>query len=95
MHTKRISEKKTSTGELVFVGGTPEIVTRINEAINLSSNLPPDAKKTAKDFIEENIKDILEYRDKLTDFKVKVPESIIEYWTEIVEIIMVVLRSAF
>lgn len=93
MHTKRISEKKTSTGELVFVGGTPEIVTRINEAINLSSNLPPDAKKAAKDFIEENIKDILEYRDKLTDFNV--PESIIEYWPEIVEFIMVVLRSGF
>jgi hypothetical protein len=77
-------------GELKLTGYPPDvIVNKINEAIEISSDIPPDAKKAAKDFIKENIDEILNRIGELTNFDV--PHEISDCWQQIVEIIRSVL----
>ncbi len=56
----------------------------VNRAVEISSNIPPDAKMAVKDFIEDNFEGILENIDSLTDLEV--PQEIIDSLPHIIEI---------
>ena len=62
------------------------LANNINESIDKSDKIPPDAKNAVKDFIEENIQDIIE-----NILELDVPELISDIWPIVVDIIKVVI----
>ncbi len=65
------------------------IVNKIDRAIEVSSDIPADAKSAVKNFIHENIQALTEQIENLDNLSV--PENIAEWWPQAVEILKNVL----
>lgn len=68
----------------VTVSATGTVQDAVN-AIEVSSDIPVDAKQAIKDFVQEKFDVLKEHAYDLINFQV--PESITEYWPIVVEIL--------
>ncbi len=60
-------------------------------AVDRIQDLPPGASENIKKFIEENFRELVEKVETLLDFPV--PESIAEWWPQVVEAITEILKA--
>ena len=80
------SETKAVTG---IVGIATEndtafgVLGTVTKAIEVSSDIPADAKKALKDFVNENFPDLMDHITNIENFPV--PENIAEWWPLVVE----------
>ncbi len=61
---------------------------KVTDAIELSSDIPYDAKMAVKDFVKENFEEIIKNIDSISNLDV--PQEIIEYLPELIEILKVI-----
>lgn len=66
------------------------IIQEVDKGIEVASKIPTDAKIALKDFIHENIKDIIEKISDLANYPV--PDSISEWWPIAAEIIEKIIK---
>lgn len=67
----------------VSVSATATVEDAVN-AVEVSSDIPPDAKRAFKDFIRENFQSLIENLSNLENYTV--PDSLTEYWPIVIEI---------
>jgi hypothetical protein len=60
-------------------------VVQASEAIDRSTNIPPEAKAEIKEFLQEKSQEIIEFVGDINDFLV--PTEISEWWPIVVEIL--------
>jgi hypothetical protein len=68
----------------IQVSGEASVVQAV-EAIDRSTNIPPEAKAGIKEFLQEKFQEIVEFVGDITDFPV--PTEISEWWPIVVEIL--------
>jgi len=81
-----------SSGSINFQGYAPTIkVEEINQALEVSSSIPPDAKAAVRNFIQEKWSEIIECIGDLS--KINIPPELIEHLDGILEVIKYILSS--
>ena len=83
-HSASIMVPVTITANQVEIGDTQTAKITVDQAVEIESSIPPDAKKAVKDFIEEQINQLSEA---VNDFTINIPEELIQYMDVILEII--------
>ena len=64
-------------------------VDSVVKAVELSSDIPPDAKKAIKDFVKESFHNLWDSLEELVNLKP--PSELLEYWDLVIEIVQKII----
>jgi len=73
------------------IGGWSILDQEVVKAIELSSNISPDAKQAIKDFVKETYKNSWESFEELVSLSP--PAEIAEYWELVVELVQMLIKT--